>query len=67
MVKNIAELETEITNLPWTERKRQCTSQKQNWTTCLAYPKNVLHLSAVTDEKGHHLENEAESGRRLYE
>ena len=29
--------------------------------------KNVLSLSAVTDEKGHPLENEGESGRRLCE
>ena len=40
----------------------------QHWTTCLVYKKkNVLRLSTVTDEEGHPLENEDESGRRLCE
>ena len=40
----------------------------QKWTTCLAYKKKtVLSLCAVTDEDGHPLENEEESGRRLCE
>ena len=37
----------------------------QNWTTCLAYRKPVLRVSAVTDEEGHSMENDDESGRRL--
>ena len=39
----------------------------QSWTTCLAYKKTVLSLSAVTDEDGHPLENQDESGRSLCE
>ena len=34
--ENLAEREAEITNLPWTQRERQCFRQMQNWTTCMA-------------------------------
>ena len=66
--ENLAERRTEIANLPWTHTEKQCISQMQNWTTSLAYQKKtVLCLGAVTDEEGHPLENEDESGRRLCE
>ena len=46
----------------------RCTCQMQSWTTCLAcQKKTVLCLNAVTDEDGHPLENQDESGRRLCE
>ena len=62
--ENLPEREAEITNLPWTDRKRQCVGQMQNWTTCLAYQKT---RALPTDEEGHPLENENESGRKLCE
>ena len=38
--ENHAEREAEVRNLPWTQnRERRCTSQMENWTTCLVYQK----------------------------
>ena len=58
-----------IANIPWdADRKRHCCSQMQRWNNVLGVTgKLVLSLSAVTDEEGHPLENEDESGRRLCE
>ena len=58
----------EITNLPWTQTEKdnalaRCRSGQRAWRT----KKQVLCLSVVTDEEGHPLENEDESGRRLCE
>ena len=66
--ENLAEREAEITNLPWTQTEKdnapaRCGIGQRAWRT-----KNpVVCLSAVTDEEGHPLENEDESGRRLCE
>ena len=51
--ETLAEREAEITN--------RCRSGQRAWRN----KKPVLSLSAVTDEEGHPLENEDESGRRL--
>ena len=67
-MKNIAEREAEITNLPWTQTEKdnaqaRCRVGQRAWRA----KKTVLCLNAVTDEDGHPLENENESGRRLCE
>ena len=66
LVKNLAEREAEITNLPWTQTEKdnalaRCRGGQRAWRN----KRPVLSLSAVTDEEGHPLENEDESGRRL--
>ena len=66
--KILAEREAEITNLPWTQTEKDtalacCRGGQRAWPN----KKPVLSLSAVTDEEGHPLENEDESGRRLCE
>ena len=51
-------------NLPWTEKDNaltKCGLGPRAWRT----KKPMLCLHAVTDEDGHPLENEDESGRRL--
>ena len=64
--ENLVEREAEIANLSWTQTEKdnalaRCRFGQRAWRT-----KNpVLCLSAVTDEDGHPLENEDESGRRL--
>ena len=65
--ENLAECEAEITNLPWTQTERDnALARCRIGQTCLAIQKKpVLCLSAVTDEEGHPLENEDQSGRRL--
>ena len=51
-----------------TDGERQCASQMQSWTPRLVCQKNQCFcLNAVTDEDGHPLENEDETGRRLCE
>ena len=64
--ETLAEREAEITNLPWTQTEKDtasasCRGGQRAWRN----KKPVLSLSAVTDEEGHPLENEDESGRRL--
>ena len=66
--ENLAEREAEITDLLWTQTEKdtasaRCRSGQRAWRT----KKPVLSLNAVTDEEGHPLENEDESGRRLRE
>ena len=63
--ENLAIRETEVTSLPWTQTEKvsalaRCRSGQRAWRN----KKPVLSLSAVTDEEGHPLENEDESGRR---
>ena len=65
---NIATRETEVSTLPCTQTEKytalaRCRSSQRVWRN----KKLVLTLSAVTDEEGHPLENEDESGRRLCE
>ena len=64
--ENLSEREAEKTNLPWTHTEKdaaiaRCRGGQRAWRN----KKPVLSLSAVTDEEGHPLENEDESGRRL--
>ena len=59
----LAEREAKITNLLWTQTEKdtafgRCRGGRE---------KPMSSLSAVTDEEGHPLENEDESGRRLCE
>ena len=66
--ENLAERDAEITNLPWTQTEKdhasaRCRIGQRAWRI----KKPVLCLSAVTDEEGHPLKNEDESGRRLCE
>ena len=66
--ENLAEREAEITNLPWTQTEKdnalaRCRIGLRAWRV----KKPMLCLNAVTDEDGHPLENEDESGRRLCE
>ena len=66
--ENLEEREAEVTNLPWTQTEKdtalaRCRSGQRAWRN----KKPVLTLRAVTDEEGHLLENEDESGRRLCE
>ena len=61
-----AEREVEILNLPWTQTEKdtalaKCRLGLRAWRS----KKPMLCLHAVTDEDGHPLENEDESGRRL--
>ena len=65
---SLAERVAEIANLPWTQTEKdnalaRCRIGQRAWRT----KKPVLCLSAVTDEDGHPLETEDESGRRLCE
>ena len=60
--------EAEVSTLPWTKTEKdiavaRCRNGQRAWRN----KKPVLTLSAVTDEEGHSLENEDESGRRLDE
>ena len=64
--ETLAEREAEITILPWTQTEKdtalaRSTGGQRAWRN----KKPVLSLSAVTDEEGHPLEYEDESGRRL--
>ena len=66
--ERIAEREAEICNLPWTQTEKvnalvKCRLGLRAWRA----KKPMLCLHAVTDEDGHPLENEDESGRRLCE
>ena len=66
--ENFATRETEVSSLPCTQTEQdialaRCRSSQRAWRN----KKPVLTLSAVTDEEGHTLENEDESGRRLCE
>ena len=66
--ETLEEREAEITNVPWTQTEKdtalaRCRGGQLAWRN----KKPVLSLSAVTDEEGHPLENEDESGRRLCE
>ena len=68
LVKNLQAREAEVSTLPWTQTEKyialaRCRSGQRAWRN----KKPVLSLSAVTDEEGHTLENEDESGRRLCE
>ena len=63
--ERIAERETEIRLLPWMQTEKhnalaKCRLGLRAWRT----KKPTLCLHAVTDEDGHPLENEDESGRR---
>ena len=65
---NLEAREAEVSNLPWTQTENdialaRCRSSQRAWRK----KKPVLTLSAVTDEEGHPLENEDESGRRFCE
>ena len=64
--ENPAEREAEIGNLPWTQTEKintlaKCRLGLRAWLA----KKPMLCLYAVTDEDGHTLENEDESGRVL--
>ena len=64
--ENLEAREAEVTNVPCTQTEKdtalaRCRSGQRAWRN----KKLVLSLSAVTDEEGHILENEDESGRRL--
>ena len=66
--ERIAEREAEICNLLWRQTEKdnalaKCRLNLRVWNT----KKPMLCLHAVTDEDGHSLENEDESGRRLCE
>ena len=66
--ENLEEREAEITNIAWTQKEKdtalaRCRIGQRACRT----KKSVLSLSAVTDEEGHPLDNEDESGRRLCE
>ena len=66
--ETLEEREAGITNLPWTQTEQdtalaRCRDGQRPWRN----KKPVFSLSAVTDEEGHPLENEDESGRRLCE
>ena len=62
--ESLAERETEISNLPWTQTEKhsalaRCRFGQRAWRPNIPY--------TVTDEDGHHLEAEDESRRRLCE
>ena len=64
--ENLTEREAEMVNLPWTQTEKdtalaKCRLGLRAWRA----KKPMLCLHAVTDEDGHHLENEDESSRRL--
>ena len=64
--ENLAEREAEMVNLPWTQTENdnamaKCRLGLRAWRA----KRSMLCLHAVTDEDGHPLENEDESGRRL--
>ena len=66
--ENLEAREAEVSNLHWTQTEKdsalaRCRNSQRAWRN----KKPVLTLSAVTDEEGHPLENEDESGRRLCE
>ena len=66
--ENLEAREAEVSTLPWTQTEKdialaRCRSGQRAWRN----KKPVLFLSAVTDEGGHSLENDDESGRRLCE
>ena len=66
--ENLEAREAEVTTHPWTQTEKgtasgRCRSGQRAWRN----KKLVLSLNAVTDEEGHPLENEDESGRRLCE
>ena len=65
--ENLAEREAEMRNLPWTQRKTRHKLDAESDNVPGVPKKPVLCLSAVTDENGHPLDNEDESGRRLRE
>ena len=66
--ENLATRETEVSTFPCTQTEKdialaRCRSSQLAWRN----KKPVLTLSAITDEEGHPLENEDESGRKLCE
>ena len=66
--EDFAEREAEIRNHPWTQTERdnalaKCRLGLRAWRA----KKPMLSLHAVTDEHGHLLQNEEETGRRLCE
>ena len=66
--ERITEREAEIGNLSWTQTEKDnalatCRLRLRAWRA----KKPMLCLHAVTDENGHPLENEDESGRKLCE
>ena len=66
--ENLAEREAEMGNLPWAQTETdnalsKCRLGLRAWSA----KKPMLCLHAVTDEDGHPLENEDESGKRLCE
>ena len=66
--ESLTDRESEISNLPWTQTEEnnalaKCRLGLRGWRI----RKPMLYLHAVTDEDGHLLENEDESGRRLCE
>ena len=64
--ETLEEREAEVTNLPWdADRKNTASARCRSGQRAWRNKKLVLSLSAVTDEEGHPLENEDESGRRL--
>ena len=66
--ENLAEREAEIGNLSWTQtEKDNALAKSRLGLRAWRAKKPMLGLHAVTDEDGHPLENEDESGRRLCE
>ena len=66
--ENLEAREAEVSTLPWTQTEKvialaRYRSGQRTWRN----KKPVLSLSAVTDEEGHSLDNEDDSGRRLCE
>ena len=66
--ESLAEREAETRNLPWTQTEKdnalaKCRLGLRAWRA----KKPMFCLHAVTDDDGHPLENEDESGRRLCE
>ena len=67
LAKNLETREIEVSTLPWTQTEKdialaRCRNGQRAWRK----KKPVLSLSVVTDEEPS-LENEDESGRRLFE
>ena len=60
--------ETEVSALPWTRTEKTLLwLDVKNGQRAWRNNKPVLTLNAITDEEGHPLENEDDSGRRLCE
>ena len=66
--ENLATREAEVSSLPWTQTEKDIVlARRRSGQRAWRNKKPVLTLSAVTDEEGHPLENEDDSGRRQCE